>query len=204
VLIELHGGYCAGDIRVKFYIDTVKKLLLSARKERRWVVVPTMRHLSIKWNYPNPEPDTEVYNRCIVYEDWHHHRRISRWEKVGISVIPYCHGLSHHVARSLYHSQVRKIDLAYVLVTYICCFCVQRQRHSDQCLNFESWLPYIRTMKVHFMKVAATHHRDWNEGLPLFLFAYWAYTHETTSITPAIFMFRTEPYVPCDLPFEAP
>jgi hypothetical protein len=44
---------------------------------------------------------------------------------------------------------------------------------------------YIKTIEEHLRKVVATHQKDWDEGLPLFLLAYRASTHDTTGLTPA-------------------
>jgi hypothetical protein len=38
---------------------------------------------------------------------------------------------------------------------------------------------YIKTIKEHLQKVVASHQRDWDERLPLFLLAYRASTHDT-------------------------
>jgi hypothetical protein len=43
---------------------------------------------------------------------------------------------------------------------------------------------YIKTIEEHLRKVVASHQRDWDEGLPLFLLAYRASTHDTTGLTP--------------------
>jgi hypothetical protein len=51
---------------------------------------------------------------------------------------------------------------------------------------------YIKTIKEHLQKVVASHQRDWDERLPLFLVAYKASTHNTTGFTPARLVFRRE------------
>jgi hypothetical protein len=52
--------------------------------------------------------------------------------------------------------------------------------------------------------VFASHQRDWDEILPLFLLAYGASTHDTTGLTAARLVFGRELRLPCDLLFGAP
>jgi hypothetical protein len=122
--------------------------------------------------------------------------------------------------------------VAEALVTnFFCHFGIPRELHSDQGRNFEShlqqeilqWLGvsktrttplhqqsdgmverYIKTIEEHLRKVVASHQRDWDETLPLFLLAYRASTHDTTSLTPASLVFGRELRLPCDLLFGAP
>jgi hypothetical protein len=51
---------------------------------------------------------------------------------------------------------------------------------------------YIKTIEEHLRKVVASHQRDWDERLPLFLLAYKASTHDTTGLTPAKLIFGRE------------
>jgi hypothetical protein len=60
---------------------------------------------------------------------------------------------------------------------------------------------YIMKIEEHLRKVVASHQRDWDEGLPLFLLAYGASTHDTTGLTPADLEFGRELRLPCDLLF---
>jgi transposase InsO family protein len=84
---------------------------------------------------------------------------------------------------------------------------VQRDLHSDQGRNFESRFiqevlqrlgvsktrttplhpqsdgmveRYLKTAEEHTRKGMASHHRNWDASLPIFLLAYRASTHETT------------------------
>jgi hypothetical protein len=63
---------------------------------------------------------------------------------------------------------------------------------------------YIKTIEEHLRKVVASHQKDWDEGLPLFLLAYRASTHDTTGLTPASLVFGRELQLPCDLLFGVP
>jgi hypothetical protein len=63
---------------------------------------------------------------------------------------------------------------------------------------------YIKTIQEHLQKVVASHQRDWDKRLPLFLLAYRASTHDTTGLTPASLSFGREHRLPCDLLFGAP
>ncbi|PNF14662.1 hypothetical protein B7P43_G11732, partial [Cryptotermes secundus] len=51
---------------------------------------------------------------------------------------------------------------------------------------------YVKTIEEHLRNVVASHQRDWDEKLPLFLLAYRASTHDTTCLTPAGLVFRRE------------
>jgi hypothetical protein len=51
---------------------------------------------------------------------------------------------------------------------------------------------YIKTIEEHLRKVIASHQRDCDERLHLFLLAYRASTHDTTGFTPASLVFRRE------------
>jgi hypothetical protein len=48
---------------------------------------------------------------------------------------------------------------------------------------------YIKTIEEHLRKVVASHQKDWDEGLPLFLLACRVSTHDTTGFTPARVVF---------------
>jgi hypothetical protein len=63
---------------------------------------------------------------------------------------------------------------------------------------------YIRTVEEHLRKVVASHQRDWDARLPIFLLAYRASTHDTTGLTPANLVFWRELRLPGDLLFGAP
>jgi hypothetical protein len=119
--------------------------------------------------------------------------------------------------------------VAETLVTnFFCHFGIPMQLHSDQDSNFESLLlqevlqrlglsktriillhpqsdgmgeSCINTFEEHLRKVVASHQRDWDERLPLFLLAYRASTHDNTGLTPASLVFRRELRLPCDLLF---
>jgi hypothetical protein len=58
---------------------------------------------------------------------------------------------------------------------------------------------YIKTIEEHLRKVVASHQRDWDRRLHLFLLAYRASTHDTTGLTPASLVFGRELRLPCDL-----
>jgi hypothetical protein len=60
---------------------------------------------------------------------------------------------------------------------------------------------YIQTVEEHLRKVVASHQRDWDKRLSLFLLAYRASTHDTTGLTPARLVFRRELRLSCDLLF---
>jgi hypothetical protein len=62
---------------------------------------------------------------------------------------------------------------------------------------------YIKTIEEQPRTVVASHQRDWDEGLPLFLLAYRASTNDTTGFTPASLVFGRELRLPCELLFEA-
>jgi hypothetical protein len=51
---------------------------------------------------------------------------------------------------------------------------------------------YIKTIEENLRKVIASHQRDWDERVPLFLLAYRASTHDTVGLTPAKLMFGRE------------
>jgi transposase InsO family protein len=122
--------------------------------------------------------------------------------------------------------------VAEALVTnFFCGFGVPRKLRSDQGRNFNFRLiqevlqrlgvnkictspmhthsdgmmeRYIRTIEEHLREVVASHQRDWDARLPIFLFAYRASTHDTTGFTPASLVFRRELRLPCDLLFGTP
>jgi hypothetical protein len=115
-----------------------------------------------------------------------------------------------------------------LVANFFCRFSISRELHKNQSRNFESHLLqevlqrlgiskkrttslqpqsggmvelYIKTIEEHVRKVVASQQRDWDEGLPLFLLAYRASTHNTTGLTPASLVFRRELRLPCDLLF---
>jgi hypothetical protein len=117
------------------------------------------------------------------------------------------------------------------LVTFFCRFGIPREVHSDQGRNFESHLlhevlqrlgvsktrttalhpqsdgmveRYIKPIEEHLRKVVASHQRDWDEGLPLFLLVCRASTHDTTGLTPDSLVFGQELRMPYDLLFGVP
>jgi hypothetical protein len=118
-----------------------------------------------------------------------------------------------------------------VLITsFFCCFGVPWEVHSDQGCNFESRLTqevlqclkmskmhmtpqhpqldsmavcYIKMVKEHIRKVVASHKRDWDARLPIFLLAYRASTHDTTGSIPPSLVFGRELRLPCNLMFGA-
>jgi transposase InsO family protein len=121
--------------------------------------------------------------------------------------------------------------VAEALVTNFCRFGVPRELHSDQGCNFQSRLMqevleclgvnktrttplhpqsdgmverYIKTVEEHLRKVIASHQRDWDARLPIFLLAYRASTDDTTGLTPANLVFGRELRLPSDLLFGAP
>jgi transposase InsO family protein len=102
---------------------------------------------------------------------------------------------------------------------FFCRFGVPVELHSDQGRSFESrlvrevleWLGvhktrttpphpqsdrmverYVKTIEKHLRKVVSSNQRDWDERMLLFLLAYRASTHETTSVTPANMVFGRE------------
>jgi hypothetical protein len=48
---------------------------------------------------------------------------------------------------------------------------------------------YMKTIEERLRKVVVPHQRDWDEGLPLFLLAYRAASHDTTDLTLASLVF---------------
>jgi hypothetical protein len=122
--------------------------------------------------------------------------------------------------------------IAEDLVTnFFCRFGIRRELHSDQGRNFESLLlqevlqrlgvskmrttplhpqsdgmveRYIETIEEHLRKVVASHQRDWDERLPLFLIAYRASTQDTTGLTPVSLVFGREIPLTCDLLYGVP
>jgi hypothetical protein len=62
---------------------------------------------------------------------------------------------------------------------------------------------YIKTAEQHLREVVASHQRDTDARLPIFLPAYRTSTYDTTRLTPASLVFRRELRVPCDLLFVA-
>jgi hypothetical protein len=121
--------------------------------------------------------------------------------------------------------------VAEALVTnFFCRFSTPRELQSDQGCKFESRLlqevlqrlgvsktrttplhpqygmveRYIKTVEEHLRKVVASHQREWDARLPIFLLAYRASTHDTLGLTPASLMFGGELQLPCDPLFGTP
>jgi transposase InsO family protein len=132
-------------------------------------------------------------------------------------------------AYAIPHQEASTVVEALV-TNFFCRFGIPKELHSDQGRNFESRLlqevlqrlgvsktrtmplhpqsdgmveRYMKTVE-HLRKVAASHQRDWDERLPLFLLAYRASTHNTMGSTPASLVFGRELQLPCDLLFRAP
>jgi hypothetical protein len=98
----------------------------------------------------------------------------------------------------------------------------RREAESDQGCNFESrllqevlqrlgvrcaphpfthswtawWSATSKWLRSTYGKVVASHQRDWDERLPLFLLAYRASTHDTTGLTPVSLVFGRELRLP--------
>jgi hypothetical protein len=51
---------------------------------------------------------------------------------------------------------------------------------------------YIRMVKEPIRKVVASHQRDWDTRLPIFLLIYRASTHNTMGLTLGSLVFRRE------------
>jgi hypothetical protein len=49
--------------------------------------------------------------------------------------------------------------------------------------------PYIKAVEEHLRKIVASHKRDWDARLPIFLLAYRALTQDTTGLIPASLLF---------------
>jgi hypothetical protein len=70
-------------------------------------------------------------------------------------------------------------------------------------LQFDSMVKwYIKTVEKHLWKVIASHQRDWDMRLHIFLLTYRASTHNTMGFTPANLVFGREFLMPCDLLFS--
>jgi hypothetical protein len=62
---------------------------------------------------------------------------------------------------------------------------------------------YIKTVEEHLWKVIASHQRDWDTRLPIFLLAYRASAHDTTGLNSASLLFGRELRLPWNLVFGA-
>jgi hypothetical protein len=115
------------------------------------------------------------------------------------------------------------------LVThFICRFRVPREPHSDQGCNFKFHLMQVlhrlggvqdmhtlqpqsdgmvernvKTAEEHLPQVVASHHRDCDAKLSIFLLAHKASTHDKTGLTPANLVIRSELHLSCDLLLSA-
>jgi hypothetical protein len=112
-----------------------------------------------------------------------------------------------------------------LVTNFSCVFGIPPELHSDRGRKFESHLlqevlqrlgvsktrtrllhpqsdgmveHYIKTIEEHIRKVVASHQRDWDERLPLFLLAYRASTHDITGMTPASLVFGRVLRLPCE------
>jgi hypothetical protein len=63
---------------------------------------------------------------------------------------------------------------------------------------------YIKTIEKHLRKVVASHQRDGDERLFLFLLAYRTSTHDITVLTPVSLVFGRELQLSCDLLLRLP
>jgi hypothetical protein len=111
---------------------------------------------------------------------------------------------------------------------FVCRFGIPHQIHTDQGRQFESSLfqnlckrlnidktrttPYHpqgdglverlnRTIESMLSKVISSTQKDWDEFLPLVMYAYRSSVHESTGETPAMMMFGRELDLPVDLLF---
>jgi transposase InsO family protein len=153
-------------------------------------------------------------------------------ERPRKQISPDRYELLHQVARTYAPPNQEGFTVAEALDTnFFCRFGIPRELHSDQIRNFESRLlqeilhrlgvtktratplhpqsddmleRYMKTVEQHLRKVVASHQRDWDERLPIFLLTYSASTHDTTGINPARLVFGREHHLPCDLLFGAP
>uniref|UniRef100_A0A3P9ICG4 Integrase catalytic domain-containing protein n=1 Tax=Oryzias latipes TaxID=8090 RepID=A0A3P9ICG4_ORYLA len=109
-------------------------------------------------------------------------------------------------------------------------FGVPNELHSDQGRNFESRLfaevckclgvrktrttplhpqsdglveRFNRTLATQLATLTSTHQRDWDQHLPLVLWAYRTAVQESSQCTPALLMFGRELRTPVDLVFGA-
>jgi hypothetical protein len=109
----------------------------------------------------------------------------------------FCH---FGIPREMYSDQGRNFELQEVLqcpgVIKTCIMPLHPQ--SDDIVE-----RYIKMIEAP-AKVVASHQRDWDERLHLFLLAYRASTNETTGLTPAILVFGRELQINCDLLFGVP
>jgi hypothetical protein len=63
---------------------------------------------------------------------------------------------------------------------------------------------HIKTVEEHLQKIVASHQRDWDSRISIFLLAYRASTHDATDLTPASLVFGRKLRLPCQLLFETP
>ena len=122
--------------------------------------------------------------------------------------------------------------VAKILVEEVLCrMGIPQKIHSDQGRQFESNLflemckilgiqktrttPYHpesdgmverfnRTLATMLTAYVSTNHKDWDEQLPFVMMAYRSSDHETTGMSPNMFMFGREVSTPLDLMFEMP
>lgn len=63
---------------------------------------------------------------------------------------------------------------------------------------------FNRTILQHLAMFVNSHHDNWDDCVPLFLYSYRTAVHEVTGYTPAMILFGREIRMPCDLAFSRP
>jgi hypothetical protein len=51
---------------------------------------------------------------------------------------------------------------------------------------------YFKMVEEHLRKIVASHRKDWDARLPIFLLAYRTSIHDTIGLTPASLVLRRE------------
>jgi hypothetical protein len=62
---------------------------------------------------------------------------------------------------------------------------------------------YVRMVEEHLCKIMASHQRDWDATLSVFLLTYRTSIWDTVGLNTAKLLFRRELHLPCDLQFVA-